>query len=405
MARRKGPTTKVDPAAFDRAGAQVLDNPLEDGDRGLVPGVRVLGHPLAGTAGRAGRPQAGAPPHPLLDARAGVPRPTTPYVKSARVVGDCFVAGALVSTPEGLRPIEEIEIGDLVLDGHGTPVPVSEVYENPVSDLVRVTWSNGRTMLVTPGQRFRTVEPDLSIGWTAAKDLTGRQTIAFGADRQGLGRTAVTSARTCRASSSPRGSPSTAAAPLTAACASTCATSSRSTWRTGGRSSTGSTCPGASASPKNPKHKDQHILTFARHDALLQAATPRSAEKAVPPSVLADRSAWAPFIAGFFDGDGYVRKQQPRDRAGQHEPFADRPVARHARRRGHPRAPLGTRRARAGTRPCSACPSPGAMPPPSHARCCRGRRSATSRTACVTCCPSATATAASRATTGCRARR
>ena len=29
MARRKGPTTRVDPAAFDRAGAQVLDNSLK----------------------------------------------------------------------------------------------------------------------------------------------------------------------------------------------------------------------------------------------------------------------------------------------------------------------------------------------------------------------------------------
>jgi DNA gyrase subunit A len=29
MARRKTPTTRVDPAAFDRAGAQVFDNPVK----------------------------------------------------------------------------------------------------------------------------------------------------------------------------------------------------------------------------------------------------------------------------------------------------------------------------------------------------------------------------------------
>src|SRR5215469_3832291 len=69
-------------------------------------------------------------------------RPNTAYVKSSRVVGDCFVRGALVSTADGLCPIEEIELGDHVLDGDGHPVPVVEVYANPVSSLVRVTWTN-----------------------------------------------------------------------------------------------------------------------------------------------------------------------------------------------------------------------------------------------------------------------
>src|SRR5919112_4833436 len=42
-------------------------------------------------------------------------RPDRPYVKSARVVGDCFAAGTLVETPEGLRPIESLRAGDDVL--------------------------------------------------------------------------------------------------------------------------------------------------------------------------------------------------------------------------------------------------------------------------------------------------
>src|SRR6476661_5417237 len=33
-------------------------------------------------------------------------QPNRPYRKSARVVGDCFVAGTLVHTVDGLRPIE-----------------------------------------------------------------------------------------------------------------------------------------------------------------------------------------------------------------------------------------------------------------------------------------------------------
>jgi DNA gyrase subunit A len=60
---------------------------------------------------------------------------------------------------------------------------------------------------------------------------------------------------------------------------------------------------------KNPKHRDQHILTFPRHEGLLEVATPRSDHKSAPASVLNDRSAWMPFLAGLFDGDGYVRKQ------------------------------------------------------------------------------------------------
>src|SRR3979409_1876598 len=98
-------------------------------------------------------------------------RPTHAYVKSSPVVGDCFVRGALVSTPGGLRPIEDVKVGDRVLDGQGKPVPVTAVYENPVSNLVRVTWTNGHTMLVTPGQRFRTVGDDLAVGWTDARGL------------------------------------------------------------------------------------------------------------------------------------------------------------------------------------------------------------------------------------------
>ena len=60
---------------------------------------------------------------------------------------------------------------------------------------------------------------------------------------------------------------------------------------------------------RNPLHRDQHILTFSRHDGLLEAARPLSRDKHVPGDIVATGSAWAPFLAGFFDGDGYVRKR------------------------------------------------------------------------------------------------
>src|SRR5947207_11450164 len=60
---------------------------------------------------------------------------------------------------------------------------------------------------------------------------------------------------------------------------------------------------------KVPGNKDQHVLTFARHAGLLDVVTPRSEHKFVPPEVLENRASWVPFLAGLFDGDGYVRKQ------------------------------------------------------------------------------------------------
>ena len=70
-AKNTGP--KVDLSAFDRAGAQRPRQPAGHRGRGLVPGVRVLGHPLPGAARRPRRPEAGAPAHPVLDVRAGLP--------------------------------------------------------------------------------------------------------------------------------------------------------------------------------------------------------------------------------------------------------------------------------------------------------------------------------------------
>src|SRR6266487_3239185 len=133
MARRKGPVTRIDPAAFDQAGAQVFENPLksEIEDSYLEYAYSVI-HSRALPDARDGL----KPVHRriLFSMNENGYRPTHAYVKSSRVVGDCFVRGALVSTPNGLRPIEEIEVGDVVLDGHGDTVRVREVYENPASD-------------------------------------------------------------------------------------------------------------------------------------------------------------------------------------------------------------------------------------------------------------------------------
>src|SRR3982750_2036229 len=54
-----------------------------------------------------------------------------PYKKSARVVGECFVAGTLVQTKHGLKPIEKTEIGEEVLMPNGYTSRVVKAFHNP----------------------------------------------------------------------------------------------------------------------------------------------------------------------------------------------------------------------------------------------------------------------------------
>src|SRR2546421_12114772 len=109
MARRKSPTTRVDPSVFDNAGAQVFDNPIrtEIEDSYLEYAYSVI-HSRALPDARDGL----KPVHRriLYSMNEQGYRPTHAYVKSSRVVGDCFVRATLVSTPTRLRPIEGIDI-------------------------------------------------------------------------------------------------------------------------------------------------------------------------------------------------------------------------------------------------------------------------------------------------------
>src|SRR5467141_1912920 len=59
------------------------------------------------------------------------------YKKSARVVGECFVAGTLVATERGILPIEAVQRGDRVFTETGIQ-PVVELYEMPRRDVVEV---------------------------------------------------------------------------------------------------------------------------------------------------------------------------------------------------------------------------------------------------------------------------
>jgi DNA gyrase subunit A len=123
MARRKGPsTTKVDPGAFDRAGAQVFDNSLktEIEDSYLEYAYSVI-HSRALPDARDGL----KPVHRriLYSMNENGYRPTHAYVKSSRVVGD--VMGKYHPHGDGaiydamVRLAQDFSMNAPLVDGHG----------------------------------------------------------------------------------------------------------------------------------------------------------------------------------------------------------------------------------------------------------------------------------------------
>ena len=96
----------------------------------------------------------------------------TPYKKSARIVGDCLVAGSLVSTTKGLIPIEDIEVGDKVYTQKGIK-SVTELFYQPEQPLLKVTPEiNIFENRVTLGHKFKVFNSDLKYEFKESKDLT-----------------------------------------------------------------------------------------------------------------------------------------------------------------------------------------------------------------------------------------
>jgi guanyl-specific ribonuclease Sa len=87
--------------------------------------------------------------------------------------GNCFVAGTLVATPTGLRPIEQLHDGDLVesrddATGDASEQPVVRTFVTPDQPLVEVRVSGASDPIrCTPGHLFRTADR----GWIEAQAL------------------------------------------------------------------------------------------------------------------------------------------------------------------------------------------------------------------------------------------
>jgi DNA gyrase subunit A len=123
MARRKGTTTtRVDPSAFDSAGANVIDNSLktEIEDSYLEYAYSVI-HSRALPDARDGL----KPVHRriLFSMHQNGQRPNTPYVKSSRVVGDTMGRyhphGDSAIYDAMVRMAQDFSLNSPLVDGHG----------------------------------------------------------------------------------------------------------------------------------------------------------------------------------------------------------------------------------------------------------------------------------------------
>lgn len=91
----------------------------------------------------------------------------------------CFVAGTLVATPDGLRPIEQIRVGDAVLsrDERDNEVVVkhaTKIFITPDAALVEVRIHEPREAIrATPGHRFYTLDR----GWVEAQSLASGEAL------------------------------------------------------------------------------------------------------------------------------------------------------------------------------------------------------------------------------------
>ena len=120
MARRKKPITRVDPAAFDQAGARVFDNPVTTEIESYLEYAYSVIHSVR--CRTRATDQARTSPHPVLDVESGY-RPNHAYVKSSRVVGDVMGRyhphGDTAIYDAMVRLAQDFSMNVPLVDGHG----------------------------------------------------------------------------------------------------------------------------------------------------------------------------------------------------------------------------------------------------------------------------------------------
>ena len=95
---------------------------------------------------------------------------TKPFKKAARIVGECFVKDTYVLTEKGLVPIQDIRRGDLVYTQQGLR-HVTELFEMPPKELLRIELDNGVHNILTPSQKLKVLNSNFEFNWKEAKDI------------------------------------------------------------------------------------------------------------------------------------------------------------------------------------------------------------------------------------------
>ena len=67
-----------------------------------------------------------------------------------RPLHNCFIAGTGVLTSEGVKPIEEVGVGDMVFDAYGVTHPVEQLHTTYTDTLIKLTLSDGEVIYCTP---------------------------------------------------------------------------------------------------------------------------------------------------------------------------------------------------------------------------------------------------------------
>jgi DNA gyrase subunit A len=104
-----------------------------------------------------------------------------PYKKSARIVGECFVKDTLILTKRGLVPIQSIERKDVVYTQKGLK-RVTELYEMPPKELLKIKLSNGIYNTVTPSQKLKVLNRNFGFEWKEANKIKTNDYIVLKTD-------------------------------------------------------------------------------------------------------------------------------------------------------------------------------------------------------------------------------
>ncbi|MEJ7618086.1 MAG: LAGLIDADG family homing endonuclease [Pyrinomonadaceae bacterium] len=204
-----------------------------------------------------------------------------------------------------------MEVGERVQMPNGRTSEVIAAFHNPPGTTVTVHLSNGNRLIVTPGQRFRVLNDDLSIAWERADNLAGKRVLAASPRSLGTPEPPESEERATaayvagllvaeayltdrgRSSSARVGVQMVDREPLETVAAYCAQRSINAHWY--------------NRAPQQPHHQEQHGLRFSGLAEAYNVCADTSAHKRVPAWVLADRRLFPAFIVGFTDGDGHIR--------------------------------------------------------------------------------------------------